>query len=152
MNTLGFSEDERLSRSDIAKTQLTKAIELFVAEQFIPSITLGGAAEEIFGRLLERRGQKPILEESFASIQLIRDATGLNIMEGKDKTEVIANWNRARNSLKHQGRTDDEFVVLNTCDEAYWMIRRALANSKGLGVTIPNEQDFENWVVMNVNM
>ena len=152
MDTLGYSDDERLSRSDIARVQLVKAIELFVAEQFIPSITLGGAAEEIFGRLLERRGEKPVLEESFAAIQRIRDATGLNVMEGKNKTEIITDWNKARNSLKHHCRADDEFVVINACDEAYWMIRRALDNAKQLGVAIPNEYDFENWVVINVNM
>jgi 23S rRNA G2445 N2-methylase RlmL len=73
-------------------------------------------------------------------------------MDGKNKTEVVAGWNKARNSLKHRGRTDDEFVVLNTCDEAYWMIKRALDNAKRLGVVIPNEHDFENWVVINVNM
>lgn len=152
MNTLGLSDDERLSRRVIAKVQLVKAIELFVERQFIPSITLGGAAEEIFGRLLERRGEQPILEESHSAIQRIRDATGLNVMEGKSKKDIIAGWNKARNSLKHHGCTDDEFVVLNACDEAYWMIKRALDNAKRLGVVIPNEHDFENWVVFNVNM
>lgn len=149
---LGFTDAERVTRSDIAKAQLVKAIELFVTEQFIPSITLGGAAEEIFGRLLERRGKKPVLEESFAAIQKIRDLIGLNLMEGKNKTETIAVWNKARNSLKHHGRADEDFVVLNTCDEAYWMIKRALANAKRLGVGIPNEVEFKNWVVININM
>jgi hypothetical protein len=152
MHTLGFSDDERISRSDIAKVQLAKAIELFVTEQFIPSITLAGAAEEIFGRLLGRQRERPVLEESFAAIQGIRDATGLNVMEGKNKTEIIAGWNKARNNLKHHGPTDEEFVVLNACDEAYWMIKRALDNASRLGVAIPNDNDFENWVVININM
>lgn len=153
MSTLGYSEDERLSRSEIAKVQLVKAIELFVAEQFIPSITLGGAAEEIFGKLLQHRGEAPVLEESFAAIQAIRNhKKGLNVMDGKPKKEIVAGWNKAHNNLKHHGDTDEEFVVINACDEAYWMIRRALANSKKLGVEIPNDNDFENWVVININM
>lgn len=152
MNALGYSEEERFSRSEIAKIQLVKAIELFVAEQFIPSVTLAGAAEEILGKLLQRRGEGPILEESFAKIQGIRDATGLNVMDAKSKKEIIAGWNKARNNLKHQGETDEDFVVLNACDEAYWMIRRALMNAKKLGVAIPNDNDFESWVVININM
>ncbi len=54
--------------------------------------------------------------------------------------------------VRNHGRAEDQCVVINTCDEAYWMIRRALDNAKRLGVTIPNEHDFENWVVINVNM
>lgn len=71
-------------------------------------------------------------------------------MEGKPKREVIAGWNKARNNLKHH--SDEEFVVFNACDEAYWMIRRALENAKKLKVAVPNDNDFENWVVININM
>jgi hypothetical protein len=153
MSTLGYSDDERLSRREIAKVQLIKAIDLFVTEQFIPSITLAGAAEEILGKLLQHRGEAPILDESFAAIQDIRRTKiGLNVMDGKPKKEIVAGWNKARNNLKHHGETDEEFVVINACDEAYWMIRRALANSKKLGVAIPNANDFENWIVININM
>lgn len=78
MNSLGYTEEERFHRADIAIIQLVKAIELFVIEQFIPSITLAGAAEEILGKLLQERGEVPVLEESFTEIQKIRDATDLN--------------------------------------------------------------------------
>lgn len=43
-------------------------------------------------------------------------------------------------------------MVLNLFDEAYWMIRRALANTKSLSLQISNEVDFENWVIVNINM
>ncbi|MGQ0696938.1 MAG: hypothetical protein ACT4PZ_01725 [Panacagrimonas sp.] len=153
MHTLGYSEDERLPRSHIAKVQLVKAIELFITEQFIPSITLAGAAEEIFGKLLNHQGQKPILEQSFEEIQRIREATGRqDILGGKNKKETIEAWNKARNNLKHHGNTEEDFVVINTCDEAYWMIKRALDNASRLGVKIPNGNEFENWVVININM
>lgn len=152
MNTLGYSDEERLARSDIAKIQLEKAIDLFIFEQFIPSITLAGAAEEIFGKLLLCQKMMPVLEESFGAIQGIRDAVGLNLMDGKSKKEIIKDWNYARNNLKHYDLTDEEFVVLNTCDEAYWMIKRALNNAGRLGVVIKNHNDFENWVIINVNM
>lgn len=150
MNSLGYTEEERFSRTDIATVQLVKSIELFVVEQFIPSITLAGAAEEIFGKLLQHRGEAPVLEESFTAIQRVRDATGLNVMGGQAKKEVIAGWNNARNNLKHH--SDEEFAVFNACDEAYWMIHRALENARRLNVAIPNYNDFENWVVININM
>lgn len=147
---MGYTEEERFHRADIATIQLVKAIELFVIEQFIPSITLAGAADEIFGKLLQDRGEVPVLEESFTAIQKLRDAAGLNVMEGKPKKEVIAGWNKARNNLKHH--SDEEFVVFNACDEAYWMIRRALENARKLKVAVSNDNDFESWVVTNINM
>ena len=153
MYTLGYSEDETFSRSDIAKIQLVKAIELFITEQFIPSITLAGAAEEIFGKLLYRQGQNPILEKSYEEIQRIREATNRqDILGAKNKKETIEAWNKARNNLKHHGHTDEEFVVFNGCDEAYWIIKRALDNASRLGVKVPNKSEFENWVVININM
>jgi|GEM_PF-6213312 len=56
VNTLGYSDDERLSRSDIASVQVVTAIELFVAEQFIPNITLGGVLAPVARECVEGSG------------------------------------------------------------------------------------------------
>lgn len=72
-------------------------------------------------------------------------------MGNKSAKEMIDSWNAARNSLKHLVGPEDEPITLNFCDEAYWMIKRALENAKRLQLKISNEQDFENWVVVNVN-
>lgn len=92
----------------------------------------------------------PTIEKSFKSIKKIREEVGLAAMGSKTKSEVIAEWNHAKNRTKHHDKDEISFITLNDCDEAYWMIKRALGNAKELGVSIPNANDFENWVIVNV--
>jgi len=148
--TLGYKEPETFRKSDVARMQLVEAICLFVREQFIPSLTLAGAAEELLAGLLRADGKQPTIEESFSSIKKIRDNVGLAAMANKTKSEVIAEWNHAKNRTKHQDKDEASSITLNDCDEAYWMIKRALDNANKLGITIPNVNDFENWVIINV--
>ena len=152
MITLGFEDDVRITKSEIAQVQLVQAIELFVAKKFLPSITLAGAAEEIFARLLSLRGDTPVIEQSYKEIQRIKEVTGLSAMGDKPKNQIFNEWNSAKNNLKHHNESDGDFILLNVFDEAYWMIKRALANSEKLGVRIQNETDFDNWIVENINM
>lgn len=150
--TLGYKDDARITMSEIARTQLVQAIELFVAEKFLPSITLAGAAEEILGRLLAMQGKKPVIEHSFGEIQRIREITGLTVIGNRSKKEIFSEWNAAKNSLKHHSESNGDAIILNVFDEAYWMIKRALANANELGLQIHNQDDFENWVVVHINM
>lgn len=73
-------------------------------------------------------------------------------MGGKKATEIYNQWNSVRNQLKHHGDTDDESITIKMFDEAYWMIKRALENAKKLAVSINNESEFENWVIVNIHM
>ena len=82
--SLGFEDDTRLTKSDVARIQLVEAIELFVAGRFLPSLTLAGAAEEIFGKLLVRRSSLPVIKESARAIEQLREKTGLPVMDGED--------------------------------------------------------------------
>lgn len=152
MITLGFQEDTRICKQEIAQTQLVEAINLFLASKYLCAITLAGAAEEVFARILNQRGEISVVEQSFQSIQHIRGKTGLFVMSGKLKNEIFKEWNSARNTLKHHGKTDDEIVVINLFDEAYWMIKRGLANAEKLDISINNQLDFENWIIVNINM
>ena len=150
--TLGYEDDVRITKLEIARIQLVQAIELFVAERFLPSITLAGAAEEILGRLLIASGRMPVIENSYGEIQRIREVTGLSVMGNKSKKAIFNEWNTARNTLKHHADPSEDVVTLNVFDEAYWMIKRALANARDLALRISNQNDFENWVVVNINM
>lgn len=152
MVTLGFEADTKISKTDIARTQLAEAIDLFLAGKYLCAITLAGAAEEVFARLVNQQKGKSAIEESYLAIQNIRETTGLAAMGVKTKSEIFNEWNSARNTLKHHGKSDDEVVTINLFDEAYWMIRRALANAENLKTSIRNNDDFENWVVVNINM
>ncbi len=150
--TLGYKDDTKIAKSEIAKTQLNEAILLFLAGKFLCAITLAGAAEEIFARLLNARGEQSVVETSFQAIQKLREQIGLSVMGGRPKNEIFNEWNTARNTLKHHGKEGEEAITINLFDEAYWMIKRALANAAKLEVSIHSELDFENWVIININL
>jgi hypothetical protein len=150
--TLGYEEDTQITKDEIAKVQLTEAISLFLAGKYLCAITLSGAAEEIFARLLNARGEKSIVESSFNAIQSVREKTGFCVMGNRPKNEIFNEWNTARNALKHHGKESEDVISLNLFDEAYWMIKRALSNANKLSISIGNELDFENWVIININL
>ena len=148
--TLGFQEDTTLSKTQIALIQLNEAVALFVQEKFLPALTLAGAAEVILGQLLVRKGELPSIKETTQSIERLRQSTGLEVMRGKTEREMIDDWNRPRNNAKHLIGPEGEAFTANLCDEAYWMIRRAVENASKLQLSVEREQDFVNWVVINV--
>jgi len=73
-------------------------------------------------------------------------------MGGKSDKEIVDEWNATRNAFKHLGAPDEECITINLCDEAYWMIKRALANAQKLQLPIENIVEFENWVIININL
>lgn len=150
--TLGYEDNTQITKSEIAKTQLNEAISLFLAGKYLCSITLAGAAEEVFARLLNSRGRQSAVETSFQMIQKLREQTGLAVMGEKPKNEIFNEWNSARNTLKHHGKEGEEAITINLFDEVYWMIKRALINAKMLNESIHSELDFENWVIININL
>lgn len=151
MSGLRLDAPVKIDKREIARVQLVEAINLFLTEKYISCITLAGASEEIFARLLNQTGRPSITEISIDEIQKIREKTGLCVMGGRPANQIFNLWNSARNALKHHNKTDEDVVVLHPFDDAYMMIRRALFNAKELGVPIANQQDFENWLVINVH-
>lgn len=91
--TMGYHDVARITKREIARVQLVQAIDLFVAERFLPGIPLAGAAEEILGRLLIAEGKYPVIEKSYAEIQRIREITGILVMENKSKKAIFDDWN-----------------------------------------------------------
>lgn len=150
--SIGYEDDTILSKSEVAQLQLVEAISLFTVEKFLPAITLAGAAEGIFGQLLQFKSELPTIKESTKAIGMLREKTGLAVMGTKSEQKIIDDWNATRNSLKHLIGSEDELLTINLCDEAYWMIRRGLVNAQKLQLPISNTQDFENWVILNANM
>ena len=146
--TLGYHDDTQIEKREIAQTQLKEAIALFLDEKFLCAITLTGASEEVLARLLNTVSEQSVVEESVDAILRLREATGLVIMENRPKSKIFNAWNNARNTIKHHDEKSDETVTINLLDEAYWIIKRALANASKLGVPISNECDFENWCIV----
>ena len=149
--TLGFEEDTEISKSEIAREQLTEAIALFLQEKFLCAITLAGAAEGVLAGLVKALGEKAIVERSVEAIERIRNATGLSVMEKLPPTKIYTDWNSTRNAIKHHAKDEANIVTINLFDEAYWMIKRALSNASNLGISISNEIDFENWCILELH-
>lgn len=149
--SLGYEEDVQIAKSEIARVQLERAIALFLEGDYVCSITLAGAAEAVYAGILEDAELPSAVEDSVAAIQSIREA-GHSAMGGEPKNRIFNGWNAARNDLKHHGKGKAAIIAINLFDEAYWLIRRALANAQKLGAPITNSQDFENWIIMNINL
>lgn len=150
--SLGYQEATSMSKFEIARLQIEEAITLFINKKFLCALTLAGAGEEISSRLMNSRGQRSSMEQSADAVIALKKSTGLAALEEVTDRSLYKGWNSARNAAKHHNDDEGETVVLNLFDEAYWMIRRALANTKSLSLRIGNEVDFENWVIVNINM
>ena len=138
--TLGYEDDVEISKTEIARIQLVEAINLFIQGKNICAVTLAGAAEAMFAGFLGVNDLNSAVEDATEAIELIR------------KKEIYNHWNGSRNNFKHHSKNDDSKITINIFDESYWMIKRALVNAKKSNVFIENEIDFENWVVVNINL
>ena len=147
---LGVKEAETFRKSDVATIQLTQAIELFLQQDFICSLTLAGAAESILVGLVVSDGKRPSHEVSYDLMRTFRAVLDLDpAIEQKSKSSIFKVWNSGRNMLKHQDQSDKTDFQMNDCDEAYWMVRRALRNATTLNLEIQNKVAFEAWVQEN---
>ena len=136
---------ETLSFLDAATKQLNRAIVLFFDEQdFVSSLTLAGAAEEILGSLVSEAGGTTSLDSlvSYSLEFLDKDES-----DTKTKKSVISLENFFRNRLKH--KIDDLGMGLTYSSDYYAakMIDRAVQNYLALGQTpTPEIERFEKEV------
>jgi len=136
------------SRIDLAKEQLEVALALFLDHQrFASAITLAGAAEEIFGKELIRRGNQSALEWKFDHMRVSHELLYRKQLQPK---VFVADENRIRNALKHFGENDTPTFSANLEDAACWMLVRACENSKRLEIEIARFSDFDNWFFEHV--
>ena len=78
MSKYSFEDDVTLTKAEIARFQLEDAIELFLAGKRISAVTLAGAAEEIFSRLLNLQGEASTAEETWEQIDpIVAKNTGI---------------------------------------------------------------------------
>lgn len=110
----------------MARRQLETALQLyFAATDYYSVITLAGAADEIFGQILNAGGLENQLEsikKSVAAISLQR--TGRVI----DPSHIARRANRARNALKHWEQGQPLVVEFDALEEAKDMLDRAISN------------------------
>ena len=87
--TFGYEDNVQISKREIAETQLVEAISLFLSGNYVCAITLAGAAEEIFARLVNAQGATSAVESSFEVIQTIREKIGLEAVGEKPKKTIF---------------------------------------------------------------
>ena len=128
----------RVGKIDAAVAQLDWAIRLFLDHrEYVPSITLAGAAEEIIGAPL---GQ----EAAFHKLKDIL-SNKYNIQAPLVARDYL---NKAKNRLKHwRDMKDEEYTDLELETEAIQYIVRARANLVSYDQTITSESPrFLNWL------
>ncbi len=123
---------------DVAVKQLETAIDLFVDRgDYISAITLAGAAEDILGTLVKRKGARPAVDELCSSL-IAKHVPTADPRHIRDKY-----LNKPRNSLKHANRLKEDAIEIEVEAEAISMIARALSNLLTLERSVPyNAEKF----------
>ncbi|CAD2224835.1 conserved hypothetical protein [Pseudoalteromonas sp. 3J6] len=120
---------ETLTNLDIAERQLDRSIQLFLDEKdFISSLTLAGAAEEILGKILNKKDESNSLSELIEiCLQLNGISNDSSTLEVKKAKKGIANMlNFYKNKAKHYN--DTESLTFSVDFFAAEIIERAMDN------------------------
>jgi hypothetical protein len=148
--TLGYEDPIKIGKAEVALIQLEDAIDLFLSEKRLSSISLAAAADGIFSGILKQKGEKSAAEETWDSIEQARENTNINIAGDRTRKDAFNEWNWHQNRLKHHDKRDDGWLEINVFDHAYYAIERALADSKKLGLEPRNHYLFQKWIFENI--
>lgn len=129
-------------RDDLALAQLETALRIFFeGNDFASVITLAGAADEIFGKLLSSSGREnslEVLKKAVAEIYLKMNGGPI------EPSEIADRANRAKNSLKHWDEGQPLIVKVDLAQEASDMLFRAIDNYWALKETLtPSMEKFQ---------
>ena len=119
-----------ISKLDAAMHQLNLAITLFLGGDYLASLTLAGAAEDILGGLCKAAG-KPSAAEFIANYH--EKDVDPAVPAGKRLGVVFTVMNRARNAAKHADRPDENTVDVDQMHPLQ-MLMRAIPMCVALGV------------------
>jgi len=117
---------EAHQKQQVALTQLETALRIFAeGTDYYSVVTLAGAADEIFGKLLESQGGISALASlTRASVAIHQIVHGV---PGNEKA-YADRANLARNALKHLRAGGERVVDLDIYQEAVDMLDRAVSN------------------------
>ncbi|EGQ8136932.1 hypothetical protein MZJ28_001458 [Vibrio parahaemolyticus] len=140
--------ESKYNRVNLSIEQLEMAIDLFLSKKsFVSALTLAGAAEEVLGQAVKRRGEENSLQEQY------RIAKSTNwITPAKSWADFTTrNKNKVRNAVKHLAEKDNIEFVADIEDEALWMIVRATDNYRRLGFDDTDRMhEFDGWFYEHV--
>lgn len=132
----------KLTKLELAVHQLDVAIRLFLDGDYLSSLTLAGAAEEILGKLCERAG-KPVAVEAIIAFHW--NSTDPALTEKERRKILLEVLNSGRNAVKHANDPNEtDFVV----EQIYplQMIMRAMPMARSLGMLPSSEDAMVAWI------
>jgi hypothetical protein len=132
----------RYTKRRIALIKMEQSLNLLVSGGPVSALTLAGAAEEILGRIVQRKGKKPSVESLADWVGSIYDWAG---KPRPSKKKLIASENRVRNELKHQD--DGRNVTIEAdfrfhCEE---MLLRCMYNYFDAFGCFPRSRNLRFW-------
>lgn len=131
-----------LTKLEVATRQLDVAIRLFLEDDYLSSLTLAGAAEEILGRLSEKAGLLVAVDQI---AEFHWDDMDASLPESERKRILLGVLNGPRNSAKHANDPEEtEFDV--DPDFPLQMIMRAMPMAHALGSPPLREADMVRFI------
>lgn len=135
-------ETMTLTKLQVATWQLDVAIRLFLEGDYLSSLTLAGAAEEILGRLSERAGKSVAVD---AIVDYHWGDTDPAMTDEKRKDILLKVMNTPRNAVKHANNPGETHFVVEQCFPLQ-MIMRAMPMARALGAEITKEAEIVAWI------
>lgn len=119
----------KLTNVDVALIQLERAIALFLDEKdYLSSLTLAGAAEEVLGELVKRHGEVAAIDRILDDgIMIQRKLYGLQ----SPRDKLASSLNECRNKLKHFNGNEPLYISAGYSSSR--MIERAIDNYLSMG-------------------
>jgi hypothetical protein len=115
-----------LSKQQLALAQIQRALLCYgTHKDFVSAITLAGAADELCGAELKRRGITHALDDHVEILQGVEGSLGYPVTDQK-KWHSDLNW--PRNELKHWNDASVTSLTLDWQEEARDLIERAITN------------------------
>lgn len=124
-----------LLAEEIAERQLLAAIRLWHEGDYVSAITLAGAAEEILGKRLRKKGKEPSFDNIKSAIMALSQTLG----DENQKTEkIVADLlNQTKNELKHY--SGDDHLEFDLLEDSIELLERAITNYQMLTGVMHNE-------------
>ena len=132
----------KLTKLEVAVSQLDAAIRFFLENDHLSSLTLAGAAEEILGNLSKRTGL-PVAVEQICAYHL--GDTDPELTDKERRKVLLEVMNRARNEAKHANDPEEMHFVVEQVFPLQ-MIMRAMPMAKALGLTPSREAEMVVWI------
>ena len=131
-----------LTKLEVAVHQLDVALRLFIEGDYLSSLTLAGAAEEILGKLCEREEKQVAVDSVIAFHWKDTDPA---LTDKKRRAVLLGVLNSARNAAKHANDPNEAHFVVEQIFPLQ-MIMRAMPMARTLGLTPTSEAKMVAWI------